>query len=96
MEKNGFLLNDRKTDVPSRIPLLPPALKIINRFEQHPQCKNKDRVLPVLSNQKMNSYLKEIADACGINKNLTYHIAVNFTIPFFVSFRNKIPETFFG
>lgn len=32
-------------------------------------------MLPVLSNQKMNSYLKEIADACGINKNLTYHIA---------------------
>jgi site-specific recombinase XerD len=34
-----------------------------------------DHVLPVLSNQKMNSYLKEIGDVCGINKNLTFHLA---------------------
>ena len=80
----------RKTDVPSRIPLLPPALKIINRFEQHPQCQNKDRVLPVLSNQKMNSYLKEIADACGINKNLTYHIARH-TFATTVTLSNGVP-----
>ena len=33
------------------------------------------KLLPVLSNQKMNAYLKEIADLCGINKELTYHIA---------------------
>ena len=32
-------------------------------------------MLPILSNQKMNAYLKEIADLCGINKELTYHIA---------------------
>jgi site-specific recombinase XerD len=32
-------------------------------------------LLPVLSNQKMNSYLKEIADACGITEELTFHIA---------------------
>lgn len=80
----------QKTDVSSRIPLLPPALEIINRFEQHPQCKNKDRVLPVLSNQKMNSYLKEIADACGINKNLTYHIARH-TFATTVTLSNGVP-----
>jgi site-specific recombinase XerD len=80
----------QKTDVSSRIPLLPPALAIINRFEQHPQCKNKDRVLPVLSNQKMNSYLKEIADACGINKNLTYHIARH-TFATTVTLSNGVP-----
>ena len=34
-----------------------------------------DKVLPVLSNQKMNAYLKEIADVCGITKNLTFHLA---------------------
>lgn len=32
-------------------------------------------LLPVLSNQKMNSYLKEIGDLCGIDKNLTFHAA---------------------
>ena len=80
----------QKTHVSSRIPLLPPALEIINRFEQHPQCKNQDRVLPVLSNQKMNSYLKEIADACGINKNLTYHIARH-TFATTVTLGNGVP-----
>lgn len=34
-----------------------------------------NRVLPVLSNQKANSYLKEIADLCGIKKNITFHLA---------------------
>jgi len=33
------------------------------------------KLLPILSNQKMNAYLKEIADICQINKNLTYHVA---------------------
>jgi site-specific recombinase XerD len=80
----------QKTDVSSRIPLLPPALEIINRFEEHPQCRDKDRLLPVLSNQKMNSYLKEIADACGINKNLTYHIARH-TFATTVTLSNGVP-----
>ena len=35
----------------------------------------EDLILPVLSNQKMNAYLKEIADLCGITKKLSYHIA---------------------
>ena len=35
----------------------------------------KGELLPVLSNQKLNSYLKEIGDLCGINKNITFHLA---------------------
>jgi site-specific recombinase XerD len=35
----------------------------------------KDAVLPVISNQKMNAYLKEIAAIVGIEKNLTFHVA---------------------
>jgi len=65
----------QKTDTASRIPLLPQALKLLMQYEDHPQCANDGLLLPVLSNQKMNSYLKEIADACGITKELTYHIA---------------------
>ena len=65
----------QKTDTDSRIPLLPKALELINAYADHPQCINAGLLLPVLSNQKMNSYLKEIADACGITKELTYHIA---------------------
>ena len=65
----------QKTDITSRIPLLPVAVDILNRYSDLPVCQADDRVLPVLSNQKMNAYLKEIADLCGITKNLTYHIA---------------------
>jgi site-specific recombinase XerD len=65
----------QKTDTDSRIPLLPQALRLLVQYEDHPQCVNDGLLLPVLSNQKMNSYLKEIADACGITKELTYHIA---------------------
>jgi site-specific recombinase XerD len=65
----------QKTNTASRIPLLTQALQIIHKYEHHPECTDLDKVLPVLSNQKMNSYLKEIADICGINKELTFHIA---------------------
>ncbi len=59
----------QKTNTSSRIPLLSTSLEIINRYQDHPKCVNKGTLLPVLSNQKMNAYLKEIADICGINKN---------------------------
>ena len=70
-----ILTKRQKTNTPSRIPLLPGSLEILSRYQHHPQCLKDGKVLPVLSNQKMNAYLKEIADACGINKNLTFHIA---------------------
>ena len=48
-------------------------LMIAKKYEDHPECIKKDMILPVPSNQKMNSYLKEIADICGIEKTLTTH-----------------------
>ena len=80
----------QKTDISARIPLLPVALNMIDRYANHSQCKLEDRVLPVLSNQKMNAYLKEIADLCGINKNLTYHIARH-TFATTVTLSNGVP-----
>jgi len=65
----------QKTESPTRLPLLPQAMEIIERYSNHPKCEVKGLVLPVLSNQKMNSYLKEIADLCEIDKPLTFHIA---------------------
>lgn len=65
----------QKTDTASRIPLLPMAQQILDKYLDHPLCLNKDMVLPILSNQKMNQYLKEIADVCQIDKHLTFHIA---------------------
>jgi len=80
----------QKTDSSSRIPILPLAMEIIDSYRNHPQCKEKDRILPVLSNQKMNAYLKEIADACNITKALTYHIARH-TFATTVTLSNGVP-----
>jgi site-specific recombinase XerD len=65
----------QKTKTQIHIPILKPALKLIEKYKNHPKCLNEGLVFPVLTNQKMNSYLKEIADCCGITKNLTFHIA---------------------
>ncbi|ARN77940.1 recombinase [Nonlabens spongiae] len=64
-----------KTKVKTNIPLLDIPLQIIDKYKDHPVSSNKNKLLPVLSNQKSNAYLKEIADLCGINKNLTTHLA---------------------
>jgi len=86
-----WLISKRqKTDIVARIPLLPPALAIIDRYANHLQCLQDGRVLPVLSNQKMNAYLKEIADLCSIKKNLTYHIARH-TFATTVTLGNGVP-----
>jgi site-specific recombinase XerD len=83
-------INRLKTDVPSRIPLLPTAMVLIHRYADHPHYENSGRVFPVLSNQKMNSYLKEIAGVCGINKPITFHIARH-TFATTVTLLNGVP-----
>jgi site-specific recombinase XerD len=82
--------NRQKTDTNSKIPLLPTAQCIVDKYENHPVCKNKGNLLPILSNQKMNAYLKEIADICGINKELTFHIARH-TFATTVTLSNGVP-----
>lgn len=64
-----------KTDNMCNIPLLEIPLAIIEKYRSRPECMKEDVILPVPSNQRMNSYLKEIADICGIMKPLTTHIA---------------------
>ena len=59
-----------KTNKSVSIPILPKANSILNQYSTE-----SDLVFPKLSNQKFNSYLKEIADIVGIEKNLTHHIA---------------------
>ena len=80
----------QKTDTLSRIPVLPVALSIIRAYMDHPQCVVKDTLLPVMSNQKMNAYLKEIADICKIKKPLTFHIARH-TFATTVTLNNGVP-----
>lgn len=64
-----------KTDKPVKVPLLPKAREILEKYMQCPEMENKEGLLPISSNQKTNAYLKEIADSCEIDKNLTFHVA---------------------
>jgi len=64
-----------KNDHRCNIPLLEIPKKIIDKYANHPICIKKKVLLPVLFNQKMNTYLSEIADSCNINKTITTHTA---------------------
>lgn len=79
-----------KTETASRIPLLPPALEVIHKYSKHPKCINSNRLLPLLSNQKMNGYLHEIEAICGINKKMTYHTARH-TFATTITLTNGVP-----
>ena len=65
----------QKTKNMCNIPLLDIPLEILRKYADHPICQKRNVLLPVPCNQKMNSYLKEIADLCLIKKNLTTHAA---------------------
>ncbi|QFZ53317.1 site-specific integrase [Oceanihabitans sp. IOP_32] len=80
----------QKTESASKIPILPVTQLIIDKYLEHPQCLNENRLLPILSNQKMNAYLKEIAGICEINKELTLHIARH-TFATTVTLSNGVP-----
>jgi site-specific recombinase XerD len=80
----------QKTESASKIPILPVTQMIIDKYENHPQSTNENKLLPILSNQKMNAYLKEIAAICNINKELTFHIARH-TFATTVTLTNGVP-----
>jgi len=69
-ESDGTLwikTNRSKTNTKSNVPVSPPVKRIIEKYSNLPH----ENLLPSISNQKMNTYLKEIADLCGINKKFT-------------------------
>jgi site-specific recombinase XerD len=50
-------------------------LELLKKYENDAELARTGKLLPVLSNQKMNSYLKELATICNIEKTLTTHVA---------------------
>lgn len=88
--KKWLSINRQKTDTPSRIPLLQLPLEILDRYADHLHCQAQDKLLPVMTNQRMNSYLKEIADVCGIERNNTFHLARH-TFATTVTLSNNVP-----
>jgi len=70
--KLWIMTKRQKTNVQSNILLLDVPKMILDKYKG----KSPDnKLLPILSNQKMNAYLKEIGDICEIDKELTFHIA---------------------
>lgn len=68
---NLWIMTKRqKTNTDVNVPLLDIPKMILKKYKgKLPDGK----ILPIISNQKLNAYLKEIADVCGIKKNLTFH-----------------------
>lgn len=91
IDGNDWLITSRqKTDTDVRIPLLPQAEVLIKKYHNHPKAVNYGTLFPVISNQKMNAYLKEIADLCNINKAITFHIARH-TFATTITLSNGVP-----
>ncbi len=80
----------QKTDIKVSVPLLPQALLLLEKYRDNPIVTKKGRVLPYISNQKVNDYLKEIAKQCGITKNMTFHLARH-TFATTITLNNGIP-----
>ena len=79
----------QKTDELSCIPLLEIPGRIVEKYANHPTVVAKGVVLPVISNQRMNSYLAEIATLAKVKKHLTTHIARHTFAT--MSLRNHVP-----
>ena len=74
--KQWIMTQRQKTSVETNILLLDIPKAIIDKYCDNPAYpKRENKLFPILSNQKMNAYLKEIADLCGVKKNLTFHLA---------------------
>ncbi len=91
IDSGKWIAKDReKTGTNERVPLLPIALEIIERYKNDLYCQAKGCLLPVNTNQCYNAYLKEIATVCEINKYLTTHIARH-TFATTVTLENDVP-----
>jgi len=80
----------QKTSTTVKIPVLEKAAKLLFKYKKHPRALEKGTLFPVISNQKMNTYLKEIAEICEIDKNITFHMARH-TFATTVTLTNGVP-----
>jgi len=73
--KNWIYTKREKTDELVKIPILPQAWAILQKYRAEQEISFTTNILPISSNQKTNTYLKEVATSCGIDKNITFHVA---------------------
>lgn len=74
--KDWIFINRGKTNVLSKVPIMSIAEEIIDKYQKKEYCKKNGLIILVPTNQKVNAYLKEIADLANIKKNLTFHFAI--------------------
>lgn len=79
-----------KTHVNAFIPILPTAEDILRKYAADVICLSNNKLLPVLSNQKTNEYLKEIGAICEIDFDITFHTARH-TFATTITFNNGVP-----
>jgi site-specific recombinase XerD len=91
MDSQKWIFTSRnKTKAKVKIPLLDKALEVLEKYESHPMTEITQSLLPVITNVKVNLYLKEVADLCDIKKNLTFHMARH-TFATTVTLSNGVP-----
>lgn len=73
--KKWLTVDTIKTGDRCNIPLLDEALQLMDKYSSNPECLHNGTLFPVRSNQKVNEYLKEIADIAGVKKKVHFHIA---------------------
>lgn len=88
--KRWLIKPRQKTGIPEIVPIFPPALRILDKYEHSSKLNTGKKLLPVPTNQKVNAYLKELADICGIETKITFHIARH-TFASTVTLDNGIP-----
>jgi len=76
VDRERWLVKERgKTGVTESVPMLPIIKELIEKYKSDPYCIANNCLIPVNSNYIYNCYLKELADICGIKRNLNTHLA---------------------
>lgn len=88
--KNWLNYERQKTKIRSSIPLLAPAQRVIDKYKDSPECVADRKLFPLISNQKFNEYLEELATLCNINKPVTAHIGRH-TFATTITLTNGVP-----
>ncbi|MCL6266970.1 site-specific integrase [Flagellimonas myxillae] len=91
MDKTYWIMTQRqKTRNAVKIPLLSKASEIIECYRYDKRSSINGTLFPRISNQKVNAYLKEVAELAKVRKNLTFHMARH-TFATTVTLTNGVP-----